>query len=94
MLQEQINTIDSLESFLKTLETIKSCLSQYYPEAYKSLEAMILDVESTLRHEIQEYKQQLLQQAPNLNRDEDYIKSIRYKFDLKLYRVRTKMGLD
>ena len=37
---------------------------------------MILDVESTLRHEIQEYEQQLLQQAPNLDRDEDYIKSM------------------
>jgi hypothetical protein len=94
MLEEKINTIYSLESFLNTLQTIQECLSQNYPEAYKSLEEIISDEQASLKQEIQQYKQQLLQQAPNLNRDENYINSIWYQIDRKLYRIRKKLGFD
>lgn len=93
MSKEISNTIFALESFVNTLEVIQDCLERDYPEAYEDLSEIISDEEFSLKQEIQQYNELLLQQSYNLNRDENYINSIWYKVDIKIDLLRRYLNL-
>ncbi|MDZ7993803.1 MAG: hypothetical protein RM022_021545 [Nostoc sp. EfeVER01] len=86
---KSVSTLEVLDSFLKTIQTIQEILitSNKQEAPYSEINTILSKVRSEVTQEIETLEKEFQEETSSMNRDIPYVNSFQYRIDLAIKRL-------